>query len=153
MDILHLVDRLEELFNESKPIWFTHNVVVDEDGVGGGVADILMCRGFVNGSRPIEVKGKPCNYNNLKSQCSFHLADAVNAGSMYFSAPVEEKVRQDLIEELEQVKRGEVTDGKLRVISKDAVKEALGRSPDLSDVLMMRMFFELDHSKRLPRML
>lgn len=31
MDILHLVDRLEELFNESKPIWFTHNVVVDED--------------------------------------------------------------------------------------------------------------------------
>jgi F0F1-type ATP synthase membrane subunit b/b' len=31
MDILHLVDRLEELFNESRPIWFTHNVVVDED--------------------------------------------------------------------------------------------------------------------------
>jgi hypothetical protein len=31
MDILHLVDRLEELFNESKPIWFTHSVVVDED--------------------------------------------------------------------------------------------------------------------------
>lgn len=31
MDILHLVDRLEELFNESKPIWFTHNVIVDED--------------------------------------------------------------------------------------------------------------------------
>lgn len=31
MDILHLVDRLEELFNESRPIWFTHNVVIDED--------------------------------------------------------------------------------------------------------------------------
>lgn len=31
MDILHLVDRLEELFNESKQIWFTHNVIVDED--------------------------------------------------------------------------------------------------------------------------
>ncbi len=31
MDILHLVDRLEELFNESRPIPFTHNVVVDED--------------------------------------------------------------------------------------------------------------------------
>lgn len=31
MDILHLVDRLEELFNESKSIPFTHNVVVDED--------------------------------------------------------------------------------------------------------------------------
>jgi len=31
MDILHLVDRLEELFNQSKPIWFTHSVMVDED--------------------------------------------------------------------------------------------------------------------------
>lgn len=31
MDILHLVDRLEELFNESRPLWFTHSVLVDED--------------------------------------------------------------------------------------------------------------------------
>ncbi len=31
MDILHLVDRLEELFNESRPIWFTHSVIMDED--------------------------------------------------------------------------------------------------------------------------
>lgn len=31
MDILHLIDRLEELFNEGKAIPFTHNVAVDED--------------------------------------------------------------------------------------------------------------------------
>lgn len=31
MDIQHLVDRLEELFNESRPIWLTHSVIVDED--------------------------------------------------------------------------------------------------------------------------
>ena len=31
MDILHLVDRLEELLNESRPLWFTHNVIIDED--------------------------------------------------------------------------------------------------------------------------
>jgi cell division septum initiation protein DivIVA len=31
MDILHLVDRLEELFNQSRPIPLTHSVVVDED--------------------------------------------------------------------------------------------------------------------------
>lgn len=31
MDILHLVDRLEELFNESRTIPFTRNVVIDED--------------------------------------------------------------------------------------------------------------------------
>jgi hypothetical protein len=33
MDILHLIDRLEELFNQSRPIPFTHNVVVDEDRI------------------------------------------------------------------------------------------------------------------------
>ncbi len=31
MDILHLIDRLEELFNESRAVPFTHNVIVDED--------------------------------------------------------------------------------------------------------------------------
>ncbi len=31
MDILHLIDRLEELFNDSRPIPLTSNVIVDED--------------------------------------------------------------------------------------------------------------------------
>ena len=31
MDILHLVDRLEELFNESSSIPMTHKVMVDEE--------------------------------------------------------------------------------------------------------------------------
>ena len=31
MDILHLVDRLEELFNESRPLPLTHSVLVNED--------------------------------------------------------------------------------------------------------------------------
>ena len=31
MDILHLVDRLEDLLNQSRPLWFTNNVIVDED--------------------------------------------------------------------------------------------------------------------------
>lgn len=31
MDILHLVDRLEELFNSSRPIPLSHSVVVDEN--------------------------------------------------------------------------------------------------------------------------
>lgn len=31
MDILHLVDRLEELLNQSRPLPLTHNVIVDED--------------------------------------------------------------------------------------------------------------------------
>ncbi|RPJ49923.1 MAG: hypothetical protein EHM21_06045 [Chloroflexi bacterium] len=33
MDILHLVDRLEELFNESRSFPFTHSVMVDEERI------------------------------------------------------------------------------------------------------------------------
>ena len=39
MDILQLIDRLEELFNDAKAVPFTHNVVVDERGEVGGVID------------------------------------------------------------------------------------------------------------------
>lgn len=31
MDILHLVDRLEELFNNGRPVPFTHSVILDEN--------------------------------------------------------------------------------------------------------------------------
>jgi cell division septum initiation protein DivIVA len=33
MDILHLIDRLEEILNQSRPLPFTHNVIVDEDRI------------------------------------------------------------------------------------------------------------------------
>jgi len=33
MDIMHLVDRLEDLINQGRPFPFTHNVIVDEDRI------------------------------------------------------------------------------------------------------------------------
>ena len=46
--------------------------------------------------------------------------------------------------ELEAIRRHEdMAEGKLKVVPKDDIKAALGRSPDLADVLMMRMLFEL----------
>ncbi|RPI30477.1 MAG: ATPase [Chloroflexota bacterium] len=33
MDILHLIDRLEEILNDSRPFPLTHSVIVDEDKV------------------------------------------------------------------------------------------------------------------------
>ena len=33
MDILHLIDRLEELLNHSRHIWFTQDVIVDQDRI------------------------------------------------------------------------------------------------------------------------
>ena len=44
---------------------------------------------------------------------------------------------------MEQVKQYNMDkDGRRAVIPKDKVKETIGRSPDFSDALMMRMWFE-----------
>lgn len=113
-------------------------VVVDEDGVGGGVKDTLSCKGFVNNSRAI--KG---NYVNLKSECYYMLAEKINKREMLVSCE-DVDLRKSLNEELEYVWRHNADkDNKLAVMPKDKVKEKLGRSPDISDMLMMRMYFEL----------
>jgi len=117
------------------------NIVVDEDGVGGGVVDQLIgCKGFVNNSSPKYGE----NFDNLKSQCYFKLADIVRANELFIAPIRNSEIIADIIEELEQVKQKDMDkDGKKKVIGKDTVKEMIGRSPDMSDVLMMRMVFEL----------
>lgn len=121
----------------------TSQIVVDEDGVGGGVVDILRCKGFVNNSSPLEnpITRQKENFDNLKSQCYFKLAEYINDSKLYIMA--DGKQKQSIIEELEQVKQKSVdNDSKKGVIPKDRVKTAIGRSPDFSDCLAMRMFFE-----------
>jgi len=114
-------------------------IVVDEDGVGGGVKDNLGCKGFVNNSRAL--KG---NYVNLKSECYYMLAEKINKREMYLKCE-DVEVRKSLNEELEYVWRHNADkDNKLAVMPKDKVKEKLGRSPDISDMLMFRMYFELN---------
>ena len=119
------------------------HIVCDEDGVGGGVADLLKCKGFVNNSAPVAVGGKKQNFANLKSQCYFLLADRVQRGEV-FVVTGDPSLRSRIIEELEQVKAaGAVGEGRLTVVAKSRVKEILGRSPDVADALMMRMYFVL----------
>lgn len=123
--------------------------IADEDGVGGGVVDILKCKGFVNNSRPHPnpVTRIDDNYANLKSQCYYRLAERINAGGLYIDCK-DTKMKADIIQELEQVKQHNMDkDGKKQILPKDKVKELIGRSPDYSDTLMMREFFELVHKR------
>ena len=115
------------------------NIIVDDDGVGGGVRDILRCKAFVNNSKAL--KGE--NYTNLKTQCYYALADAVNK-SKIFVRTNNTTYKNFIVQELEQVRRKNFDkDTKLQLISKDEVKTAIGRSPDFSDALAMRMYYEL----------
>jgi len=120
----------------------------DEDGVGGGVIDNTGIRGFVNNSSPLEEntpEGKiKTNYTNLQSQCGYGLAKVINENKLHFKAEISEKHKEEIIEELEQLKSfNSDNDGKLRILPKAEIKQNIGRSPDWRDVLLMRYYFEL----------
>lgn len=119
------------------------HVLVDEDGIGGGIVDHLKgCKGFTANSRPVNEE----NFENLKSQCAYKLAELVNQRKIQITE-TDETEKSRLIEELEQLKAKDADkDGKRKIIPKDEVKEKLGRSPDYSDCLLMRMYFELKKS-------
>lgn len=117
------------------------NIIADEDGVGGGVVDILGCKGFVNNSKALLEENQVVQYQNLKTQCYFKLADMIQNNCIFVKCN-DGVVLDTITKELEQVKRDKIdSDGKLRILSKEKVKELIGRSPDYSDALMMRMWF------------
>lgn len=118
------------------------NVIIDEDGVGGGVVDMLKgCKGFVNNSRALLVENQVVQYQNLKTQCYFKLAELIQSDKIFINCK-EQTIIDEITKELEMVKRDKIdSDGKLQIISKETVKASIGRSPDYSDALMMRMYF------------
>ena len=70
----------------------TSDVLVDEDGMGGGIVDFMKFKGFVNNSSPLAAPGGPVDdkghpikehYKNLKSQCYYRLAKKVNENNIY----------------------------------------------------------------------
>lgn len=139
-----LVSKVTESANLIKELQNFHNiptsrVVVDEDGVGGGVMDILNCSGFVNNSKALFGE----NYTNLKSQCSFGMAKLIT-DKLVAEICTNEDVKNCVIEEMAEVKQANIdNDGKVAIISKDIMKDHLGRSPDEWDSIMMRFYFEL----------
>jgi hypothetical protein len=118
------------------------NIIVDEDGVGGGVKDYMRCRGFVNNSRPLKNE----NYQNIKTQCYYKLAEMINTAQIGITTQ-DVNIKQTIIEELEQIRsKDQDKDNKLQIIPKETVKAILGRSPDYSDAMAMRMYYEIDNS-------
>lgn len=142
------------------------SVVVDEDGVGGGVVDLSNgeYKGFHANttSAPDPITGEKENYANLKTQCAYRYADLVNAGKAAINlqniivdgSPAEEvrvrgklvPVRKLITDDLRAIKKKNMDkDGKKQISSKDEQKNILsGRSPDFFDSLFMRLYFDLN---------
>jgi hypothetical protein len=125
-------------------------VLVDEAGVGGGVLDILRNKGirvvgFLGAAKTI----RNHNYQNLRQECYFSLVDMSlsitdNVRKMMYNDSGKKINMWDAIhQDLFSIKRKTSDDGKPKIISKSVIKNDIGRSPDLGDVLSMRVFFNL----------
>lgn len=107
-------------------------VICDEDGIGGGVVDILKCKGFTANKTSQK-------YANIKAECYYALADKINKSELYINYHDSEPI----IQELQAIEKGNMDkDTKPSINNKDSQKQILGRSPDYADALMMRMYFD-----------
>lgn len=139
----------------AEKIPYSH-ILVDEDGVGGGVVDHLFgVKGFTGASTPVSTAAQireranrapheyapKTNFANLKAQCGWKLAELINERKIALL----EDHRDEIIEELTSILRDRKPDedGKKMLRAKDDVKIELGRSPDLGDTILMRAYFEL----------
>lgn len=141
-------------------------IAVDAIGEGAGVATSSLLDGIVSfkssyGAIKTEIdpvrlpnvhytKDAPLisEYRNLRSQCIFELARLVNNHEI--ACRVEDvRIKERIIEELALYQDVSKGDGKRFATPKEDIVELLGRSPDLSDTLIMRMYFQL-REKLLP---
>ena len=140
-------------------------VLIDQDGVGGDTVQLGGYQGFAGGAPALDdpiTKEKEL-YFNLKTQCYYRFCNRINDAKVSLRGLNNGTVTIDGVHGM-QIKRGtklftvaDLTkedlrslkrrnqdgDGKKQMITKEEQKAALRRSPDFSDGLMMREWFEL----------
>jgi hypothetical protein len=141
LSTVELSDQIKDLIAKWKV--HTSQVVIDSDGVGGGVADQIRGVNFVNNSKALHDQ----NFTNLKSQCYVKLSELFKEGKISLNI-LDSSLVDELTQELLAVKLKDIDrDNKVSVQSKEEMKRILGKSPDLSDAVMMGMYFQIKNMK------
>ena len=125
------------------------HIAIDVDGLGAGVVDqVKGSVGFLNGGAAVKIKNDS-KYQHLKAQCYFKLAELGSEGKIGITCD-DPDMKNMIIEELSYVKEVDMDkDGTRKITPKESIKQDLGRSPDLADMIMMRMYFELKPPRKL----
>lgn len=141
-------------------------IAVDAIGVGAGVASSSLLDGIIGFKSSYQalrtdqsIVSLPnvhylshvplvTEYKNLRSQCVFTLADLINNHKV--ACKIEDvRIKERIIEELALYQDASQGDGKRMATQKEDIKALLGRSPDISDTFVMRMYFVI-RGKLLP---
>src|SRR3990167_6495571 len=134
------------------------HIAVDAIGIGAGVASSPFLTGIIGYKSSYSAirtetdivrlpnvhytKDTPLTseYRNLRSQCVFKLAQFVNDHKISVKID-DQRIKSCIIEELSNYQDASKGDGKRMATEKEDVKVNIGRSPDISDTLIMRMYF------------
>lgn len=136
------------------------HIAVDTNGLGTAVADGLVgCVAFNSNSSAFltksQIRDKKSRvldgmipavqvlYANLKTQCAFKLAEIVNDHRISTVAVGEyrDEIIADLTATLQE--RDIEKDGKKKMVTKEDIIAELGRSSDIGDTFLMRMYWIL----------
>jgi len=126
------------------------NILIDEIGVWWGLVDMLGCKWFIGNTQAIHpysaklLKYKKRNYANLRTQAFYYLQKYMSL----ITITTDNDKKEQIIEELLTVKEKDVVnDSKLQIVPKSDMKEELWHSPDLADMISMRMYYLIkEHS-------
>jgi len=151
-----IINQIREYASQDKIPY--SQIAVDAIGVGAGVASSSLLDGIIgykssyaaiktdmdivrlpNVSYLADTK-LTSDYRNLRSQCVFTLADLVNNHKIAVKTG-DVAIKEEIIEELASYQDASKGDGKRMATQKEDIKDAIGRSPDLSDTMLMRMYF------------
>ena len=113
-------------------------VVVDEVGLGGGVADRLrelgyQVEGFNGGSKAKDAE----RFMNRRAESYWQLRKRLEEGRV--ALPADEQ----LFDELMALRWRPTAEGKVRLEAKEELKSRLGQSPDRADAVVMCMYEKL----------
>ena len=157
-EVVQLILQTRSQYN----IPMTH-IVIDETGLGYGVLTHPLMEGAVGfmssrscikeetnlhqeqKSGRIRVsKQRIANYYNLRAQCAWRLADRINSGLLAVDCP--SVMHDEIFYQLTSLK--DITDygsgKKKQLIGKKQMKADLGgKSPDIVDTFIMRMYFDI----------
>lgn len=112
-------------------------VVVDADGIGGGVVDHIKCQEFLNNSTAFDGE----NYANKRAQLYYLLSKYVNSAMMHIEG-CDVSEQDEISLELSVIKKKDIdSDGKEDIISRKEIKALIGCSPDHATCMMLRMYF------------
>lgn len=134
------------------------NIMLDSVGIGDSIQDRARLKGvtvFKGSFAPIKtdkdiskaidtgihtLKPTQSDFANLRAQTYYALANKVNTRQIKVHCSVEqaEEIKRELNATVEMEGKG-----KTQIIPKEDIKRIVGHSPDKSDVLAMRMYYDI----------